>query len=429
MAEVEAADQIAAETPSEEAQVEETELQPVEGQDGEEVEEPEDDSEELEYEGEKYKVPKKLKSGFMMQSDYTKKTQEVAEQRKAIESERQQLAKEATAQRDHIADIGRVKVFDETLEQYSKVDWQTLRAQDPERANAAFQDYMQMRDQRDRLAEKVSGEIQKQRTLAEQQFAKRYEEASSELARDIKGWNADTASKVRDFALKNGITVDELREVAVNSKLSKILHKAWLGEQLIAKQQTAAKAAVAKPPVAEVKPLTVIGKPTAVTREALRVLHQKLNFIPDTDLQYDDQYAKTGAKIGTDLKIRTPNQYVVRKGASLSAQDTVESSVTLTVASQYGVDLNFTSVDLTLSLDDFSKRIIDPAMAVLAANIEGDALAASTRTSTTPSRTPGSRRPSPTCSTPASCWSTTSPPPASGRSTCRRRTTSTSSTR
>jgi hypothetical protein len=32
----------------------------------------------------------------------------------------------------------------------------------------------------------------------------------------------------------------------------------------------------------------------------------------------------------------------------------VESSVTLTVASQYGVDLNFTSVDLTLSLDDFS---------------------------------------------------------------------------
>jgi hypothetical protein len=114
--------------------------------------------------------------------------------------------------------------------------------------------------------------------------------------------------------------------------------------------------------------------PTAVTREALRILHQKLRFIPETDLQYDDQYAQTGAKIGTDLKIRTPNQYVIRKGASLSAQDTVESSTTLTVASQYGVDLNFTSVDLTLSLDDFGKRILDPAMAVLAANIESDAL-------------------------------------------------------
>ena len=39
-----------------------------------------------------------------------------------------------------------------------------------------------------------------------------------------------------------------------------------------------------------------------------------------------------------------------------------------------GVDLNFTSVDLTLSLDDFSKRILEPAMSVLAANIEADAL-------------------------------------------------------
>jgi hypothetical protein len=48
--------------------------------------------------------------------------------------------------------------------------------------------------------------------------------------------------------------------------------------------------------------------------------------------------------------------------------------VTLQVATQKGVDLNFTSVDLTLSLDDFSKRIIEPAMAVLAANIEADAM-------------------------------------------------------
>ncbi len=114
--------------------------------------------------------------------------------------------------------------------------------------------------------------------------------------------------------------------------------------------------------------------PTAVTRKALMILHQKLNFVGAVDRQYDDQYAKTGAKIGADLKIRLPNQYTVRRGAALSAQDTVESSVTMTVASQYGVDLNFTSVDLTLSLDDFASRILDPAMSVLASNIEGDVL-------------------------------------------------------
>ncbi|MFO1057883.1 MAG: P22 phage major capsid protein family protein [Dongiaceae bacterium] len=114
--------------------------------------------------------------------------------------------------------------------------------------------------------------------------------------------------------------------------------------------------------------------PTMVTREALRILHQKLNFVGSINRQYDDSFAKSGAKIGDTLKIRLPNQYTVRSGATLSAQDTTETSVSLQVGTQKGVDLNFTSVDLTLSLDDFSKRILNPAMAVLAANIEADAM-------------------------------------------------------
>lgn len=113
---------------------------------------------------------------------------------------------------------------------------------------------------------------------------------------------------------------------------------------------------------------------TAVTREALRVLHQKLNFVGSITRDYDDSFAKTGAKIGDTLKIRLPNQYVVRTGATLAAQDTTEASVDLKIQTQKGVDLNFTSVDLTLSLDDFSDRILEPAMAVLAANIEADAM-------------------------------------------------------
>jgi len=113
---------------------------------------------------------------------------------------------------------------------------------------------------------------------------------------------------------------------------------------------------------------------TAVTREALRILHQKLNFVGSIVREYDDSFAKSGAKIGDTLKIRLPNQYSVRSGATLNAQDTTESSVSLQVATQKGVDLNFTSVDLTLSLDDFAKRILEPAMSVLAANIEADAM-------------------------------------------------------
>lgn len=114
--------------------------------------------------------------------------------------------------------------------------------------------------------------------------------------------------------------------------------------------------------------------PSAVTREALRVLHQKLNFVGNITREYDSSFAKEGAKIGDSLKIRLPNEYTVRTGATLSTQDTTEASTTLQVSTQKGVDLNFTSADLTMSLDDFSKRILDPAMSVLAANIEADAL-------------------------------------------------------
>jgi hypothetical protein len=114
--------------------------------------------------------------------------------------------------------------------------------------------------------------------------------------------------------------------------------------------------------------------PTAVTREALRILHQKLNFVGNVNRQYDSSFAESGAKIGSDLKIRLPNEYTVRTGKALSAQETSETSTTLTVATQKGVDVNFSSAELTMSLDEFSSRILEPAMSVLAANIESDAL-------------------------------------------------------
>ena len=114
--------------------------------------------------------------------------------------------------------------------------------------------------------------------------------------------------------------------------------------------------------------------PTMVTREALRILHQKLNFIGSINRQYDDSFAKDGARIGSTLNIRLPNEYTVSSGAALSTQTTTELSTSLVVSNQKHVDTTFTSAELTLSLDDFSDRILEPAMSVLAANIEADAL-------------------------------------------------------
>jgi len=118
--------------------------------------------------------------------------------------------------------------------------------------------------------------------------------------------------------------------------------------------------------------------PTIITREALRILHANLNFVGNINKQYDNQFANSGAspsgKIGPSLTIRMPNQYTVRTGAALSTQDTVETSQVLTVSTQKGVDTVFSSQDLTLTIDEFSKRYLQPAMSVLATAIEADAL-------------------------------------------------------
>ena len=109
-----------------------------------------------------------------------------------------------------------------------------------------------------------------------------------------------------------------------------------------------------------------------ITNQALMILHQKLNFIGSVNRQYDASFAKSGAKIGDTLRVRLPNEYTVRSGATLSAQDTTETSVALPVTNQKGVDVNFSSEELTMDIDSFSERILEPAMSVLAANIEHD---------------------------------------------------------
>lgn len=110
--------------------------------------------------------------------------------------------------------------------------------------------------------------------------------------------------------------------------------------------------------------------PTAVTRKAQQILHGKLVLAKRVNRNYDDSFARSGAKIGDELKIRLPNKYTIRTGKNLNAQDTTESSVTLAVATQAGVDMTFSTAELTMDMDDFSERILEPACAIVATNIE-----------------------------------------------------------
>lgn len=103
-----------------------------------------------------------------------------------------------------------------------------------------------------------------------------------------------------------------------------------------------------------------------ILREAHTLWSNTNAFLMNVDRQYDDQFANVGAKIGDTLRIRLPNDYVVRTGAAASPQDTQETSTTLTVAYQQGIDMPFSSKERTLSLDDYSQRVLKPALNNLA---------------------------------------------------------------
>lgn len=115
---------------------------------------------------------------------------------------------------------------------------------------------------------------------------------------------------------------------------------------------------------------------TMITREGARILHQEGTFISNVNKEYRSEFAKSGMKAGSSINMRLPSKYTVRTGATFSGQDHVERSTPLAVLSQYGVDVSFTTADRTLSLDDFSKRVLRPAIKQLAAKIEYDALSA-----------------------------------------------------
>lgn len=111
-----------------------------------------------------------------------------------------------------------------------------------------------------------------------------------------------------------------------------------------------------------------------ITRECLLVLHNKLSFLKGINKQYDSSFANSEAKIGDTLRIRKPPKFTVRSGRTWSQQDMIDTKVNLTINNQRGVDLGFYSDDLTLRIEDFSNRYIQPAMGALASKIEADCI-------------------------------------------------------
>lgn len=208
-------------------------------EDGNPIEETaEDDSEEVEVDGVKHKIPKALKPALMMQADYTRKTQELAEDRKAVQAAREAVEQ---ASAEEITARARIVATDEQLARFNQVDWDAWEAQDPFEAQKGWRQFQTLQNQRGNLAQNLH-QLTGQRTLAAQQeTAKRIEEGRAVLERDIPGWSPETGAKLLDFGVKQfGFDRAEIEEFT-DPRMVKVLHAAFEGLQAKGKQQTAQK--------------------------------------------------------------------------------------------------------------------------------------------------------------------------------------------
>ena len=111
-----------------------------------------------------------------------------------------------------------------------------------------------------------------------------------------------------------------------------------------------------------------------ITNEALMVLENELTFTSEVDRNYDDQFAVVGAKIGQTVNVRRPGRFIGTTGPALAVEDFNETSVPVTLSTQFHVDTQFTTQDLALSLDMFSDRVLKPGIAAIANKMDRDGL-------------------------------------------------------
>jgi hypothetical protein len=116
-----------------------------------------------------------------------------------------------------------------------------------------------------------------------------------------------------------------------------------------------------------------------ITNEALMVLENELTFTSEVDRNYDDQFAVVGGKIGNTVNVRRPGRFIGTTGPALNVEDFNETSVPVTLSTQFHVDTQFTTQDLALSLDMFSDRVLKPAVAAIANKIDRDGLVMATQ--------------------------------------------------
>lgn len=110
--------------------------------------------------------------------------------------------------------------------------------------------------------------------------------------------------------------------------------------------------------------------PAIISKESLVILQNNLVAAGKVNRQFENQFVK----IGTTLTVRKPNRFIVASGPALQIQNIAEPSTSIAINLQKHVDWQFTSQDLTLTVEEFRERYVKPGMEEMASALDFDVI-------------------------------------------------------
>ena len=185
----------------------------------------------LEVDGEETTV-EELRNGYLRQKDYTRKTQELAENRKAMQAELAELDRERAEYAQLLPAMA--ERIGQAAEQ--EPDWDKLYDTDPTMAAKAERQWRKQQDERQAQLQAVKAEQERMRQIAEhknQQLQQQYLQQQREILPEvIPEWRdrkvaAAEATQIRDFLLGEGFTEQDVGGMT-NATLVKLARKAML---------------------------------------------------------------------------------------------------------------------------------------------------------------------------------------------------------
>lgn len=111
-----------------------------------------------------------------------------------------------------------------------------------------------------------------------------------------------------------------------------------------------------------------------LTRETLMILSNNTVAIPEMTRDLDQEFGKKGNKIGDTIYVRKPARAVGRDGAAYAPEAMSDTQVPVTINQQSGVDFQYSTAELYLSLDEMKNRYLEPYAISIANKLDSRAL-------------------------------------------------------